>query len=136
MPLSCSCDYDYDEEPGLWFYDPAVNDDFEKLETSRRKRCVSCGKLINIGDMCIKFTRHRYPWTEIESKKCCGVEIEDAFCDPPSIPTAPHYHCERCGEIYLNLTAAGYECLSPSENMEDMLNEYHEISGFRRKANE
>ena len=41
-----------------------------------------------------------------------------------------HYHCEKCGEIYLNLTALEY-CFSPNESMPELLKQYHELSGFK-----
>jgi hypothetical protein len=87
--------------------------------------------LINIGTLCLRHNRYRYPYDEIESQIKCGTDIDTACNDEPPIKMADHFQCERCGEIYLNLTAIGYECLVPSENMEDSLKEYHELSGFR-----
>lgn len=112
MPLSCRCDWDID--PGMTYWYGA--DDFEKLETKRRKRCKSCGELINIGDDCLIFPQFKSPEHEIE----CQIYGEDG-----EIPRAPAYMCEKCGEIYLNLRfTAGFECLSPHENMPDLLKQY------------
>jgi hypothetical protein len=131
MPLSCGCDYESDFDPGDWMYDfEASPHDFETLKTNRAKRCCSCKGLIKVGDICIVYHRCRYPYTDIESKIRCGCVLDDCFSDPPSIRVSPHYHCERCGEIWLNLTDIGYECLGPYENMPDALEEYHSLSGF------
>ena len=132
MSLSCSCDFDYEFSAGEWAYIFDGNEYQIPLKTNRRKRCVSCGKLIDAGAICNVYTRYRYPFDDIEARIKCGChDIEGAFNDEPTIKIAPHYHCERCGEIWMNLTAIGYECLSPNENMEEALKEYHELSGFR-----
>jgi predicted RNA-binding Zn-ribbon protein involved in translation (DUF1610 family) len=123
MPLSCSCDYDWEPEPGEWNIDWGQDWNFEPLLTKKRKRCASCGKLIEIGSPVIIFKRHRFPYTEAEAR-ITGGDWEE-FCEP-WIPMSPIYHCERCGEIFLNLHVVGFECLFPSENMPDMLAEYIE----------
>jgi hypothetical protein len=122
----------YDYDPGDWCCDLNRPDeyDFEPLQTRRRVRCCSCNKLIDIGSLCIRHPRHRYPYDSIESQIKCGCDIEGVFCDPPSIRIADYFQCERCGEIWLNLQALGFECLSPNEDMEESLAEYHELTGF------
>jgi len=117
MSLSCGCDWEID--PGITYWYPA--DDFEKLETKRRKRCESCGQLINIGDDCVRFKKFKSPDTDIE----CRI-----YGEYGEIPRASSYICEKCGEIYLNLVyTAGFKCLSPYENMNEMLKEYqHEYA--------
>lgn len=134
MGLFCSCDFDYEFGAGEWYYDYDSQGYLIQLETSRRKRCCSCNALIDIGAICNKYPRLRYPYTEAEARIMCGCDLEDSFSDEARIPMAPHYHCERCAEIWLNLTDIGYECLSPSEDMEEALKEYHQLSGF--KANQ
>jgi len=131
MSLSCSCDYDYDYEPGDWMYWFENSSDFIPLDTTRRKRCCSCNELIDIGALCIKYPRRRYPHDEIESNIKMGTDLESAFCDEPCISISDYYHCEKCGEIFLNLTDIGYECLLPEEDMRESLKEYHELTGFR-----
>lgn len=131
MSLSCSCDYDQEFEPGDWTYVLENNYDFTILNTTRRKRCCSCGELISIGATCIEYYRARYPYDDIESRIKNGCDCEDSFDDEPTIHIASHYHCEKCAEIYLNLTDIGYECLSPNENMIESLKEYHELTGFK-----
>ncbi|MBC8441015.1 MAG: hypothetical protein H8D87_15195 [Deltaproteobacteria bacterium] len=130
MGLSCICNFDYDPDPGQWEYWFNLNTiDFEGLNTSKRKRCCSCNELIDIGSICIKYQRARHPWNEIEAR-ISGVDWENF--EEPSIPISDHYHCEKCGEIYLNLIGLGYNCLMPNEDMKKSLKEYHELTGFRK----
>ncbi len=133
MGLSCSCDWECDTEPGSWAYVYTWDVDFKRLNTSKRKRCCSCKKLINIGDPCIEYARCRQPYNEIEAK-IWGLPWESL--ENPEIPIASHYHCEKCGEIYLNLGYIGYECLIPNENMPEMLREYQEMTGFEQGGKE
>ena len=123
MPLTCSCDFDYEPEPGQtaidWYTGKEI--DFETLSTSKRKRCISCKKLINIGDECIKFRMLRHPHNEIEAR-IHGIDW-DCF-EEPKIKIAPVYQCENCGEIWLNLQEVGFECLSPFEDMNQSLKDY------------
>lgn len=128
MSLSCSCGYDFDPEQGCWWYMPEREMDFEKFKKMRAKRCCSCGKLIKYGDDCLKFGRFRYPKDEYEAKLNGDRYFEMNY--EPNIPMASHYHCSDCGEIYLNLTAVGYECISPGESMSELLSDYHELTGF------
>jgi len=137
MGLSCSCefDYEYEFEAGEWYYDYDSQGYLIPLETSRRKRCCSCNALIDVGATCNKYPRLRYPYTDAEARIKCGFDdLESSLSEEARIPMAPHYHCERCAEIWLNLTDIGYECISPSENMVELLKEYHKLSGF--KANQ
>ena len=132
MSLSCSCDYDHEFEPGecMYYCDEA---NFIPLATSRAKRCCSCGKKIKVGDVCVKYKRYRYPYTDVESYIRCGCSLEDSFSDEPSIRIADHYHCEWCGEMLENLTDLGFECLAPSDDMRVALGEYHDLTGFELK---
>lgn len=127
--LSCSCDYDWDPEPGMWAYCWG-HARFEPFNASRRKRCCSCDELIDIGALCIKHPRYRYPYSEIEAA-ILGADPD--MQEEPPIRISDHIQCERCGEIWLNLTAVGYECLSPNENMPKALKEYHELTGFTQR---
>ncbi len=101
MSLSCSC-HEYDGE-GWAYLQPQQ---LTTLEASKRKRCCSCKKLIDKGADCLKFERFRAPNHEVE----INIYGED-------------------GEIYLNLTAAGY-CLNIEEDMHDNLKEYWAMTGF------
>lgn len=127
--LSCSCDYEYEAEYGMWLY-MGEHSWFVPLDASRRKRCCSCGELIDIGSLCIKHPRYRYPYSEIEA---AIVGADPEMCEEPPIRISDHIQCEPCGEIWLNLTDIGYECLSPMESMVASLKEYHELTGFNSK---
>lgn len=117
MPLSCSCD-EWEGDPGTWAYIPP--DDFSRFDLYRRKRCSSCGGLIELGSDCLRFQRVRAPCTEIESR-IMGEEIA----------MSPMFLCENCGEHYLNLSEVGY-CIAPNENVLDLLREYQRMTGFKK----
>ena len=123
MPLTCSCDYGYEFEPGGWYY-TLVNNDFEKFLALRRKRCCSCGELINIGKFCLRHERVRYPYTDAEARINGVFDLETSMEDEAKIKASDHIQCEKCGEIWLNLQSVGFECLSPAENMPEMLKQY------------
>ena len=112
MSLSCSCDYD-DYEPGqiICYH----GQDFEPLQTSKRKRCQSCKELINIGDFSVKFDIFKSPEYDIE----VSIYGEDG-----EIPMAPRYLCEKCGEIYHNLFSVGFTCIWPGDDMRELLRDY------------
>lgn len=112
--LSCRCD---DITAARWWYYPPA--DFTTMPgLKRRKRCISCNTLINKGaEYCVEFKRYRYPASEIE-EKIVGDEI----------PIPSYWMCPSCGEIFLNLSAAGF-CLdivdmSMIEYMEQYRKEY------------
>ena len=116
MSLSCSCQ-EWDGE-GVAVYSP---EDFQKFDLKRRKRCCSCGKLIAIGSDTLEFKRVRGPLSDVE---------ERIYGDDAEISLASKWMCDGCGEIYLNLDALDF-CIDIAENMEDLLKEYHEMTGFK-----
>jgi predicted RNA-binding Zn-ribbon protein involved in translation (DUF1610 family) len=125
MPLSCSCDWDYEFEPGDWYFEFLEKDiDFELFCEKRRKRCISCGSLIDIGADCLRFTRVRYPYTDKEARFAGWDNLENAMENEATITGTDLFQCEKCGEIWLNLQALGFECLSPSENMQKAMEDY------------
>lgn len=111
MPLTCGCDHE--PEPGMKMHYPG--EDFERLGTSKRKRCWSCKRLISINDFVVRFSRVKIPSHVVE----IAIYGEDG-----EIPIAPRYLCEQCGEIYLNLSAVGFDCITPYENMTELLKQY------------
>lgn len=116
MGLTCTCN-DWDGDPGTWcFYVP---EDFTQFNLPRRKRCSSCNCLIDKGADCLEFERERVPYTEIEA----NITGED------QIQIASLFLCEKCGEYYLNLSDLGY-CISPLDDVRELLKEYHELVGF------
>ena len=117
MGLSCECGVD--EGEWEWWYEISNDADFEPLDTKKRKRCASCNTLIDVKSDCLRFEKFRYPKDEIE-ERLYGNEIR----------LADQYLCRACGEIYLNLDAAGY-CYQLGEDLREQLKEYWEITGFR-----
>lgn len=116
MPLSC----DYDCIDDEYYADP--DDDFSKAKTDCR--CVSCGKKIKVGDTVLHFTCYRGADPYSENPEDIEAEENGDWVWLPD-----EYHCERCGEIYLNLQAVGY-CLYSGDNMPSLLREYQEMVGF------
>lgn len=102
MSLSCTCDTDNYE----WLYYPPR--DFSILQTKTRKKCRSCGKLIEIEADCLEFIREEY-----------DSEIEEDLL----LPT--WYHCEECGGLYFALEDLGF-CVQIDENMQDLVQEYND----------
>lgn len=112
--LSCSCSDDFDS---WWYLGP---NDFTVLNTSRRKRCCSCKKLIDIGSQCVELQRYRSPLSDIE---------EQIYFD--EVPIASWWLCEWCGEMYFNFEALGY-CYYAGDSLNEMLKEYWELTGFKQ----
>jgi len=77
--------------------------------------------MISFGDICVEFPRARYPYNEIESR-IAGVDWD--CMEEATIKISPVYQCEKCGEIYLNLNSVGFECISPCEDMAQLLRDY------------
>ncbi len=105
--LTCSCDGDYER----YYYPPK---DFSEFTKRRRKRCCSCNRLIDIGSQCVIFNLYMY---------------SDKIGD--EIALSPNFMCEECGEIYFNLSDAGY-CIRIDENMNELLAEYWSMVGFKK----
>jgi len=80
--------------------------------------------LIDIGSECVEFRRLRPPQDEVEYR----IWGEDG-----EIPLASRWMCEHCGEMYFNLGAIGY-CVNMDSNMNTLMAEYHELTGFQRNA--
>jgi len=113
--LTCTCGEE--EDAKWWYFDP---NKFSQLKTSRRKRCCSCKKLIDLGCDVLKFERERPTRNDIE---------DNIYGEGESVPMPPYYMCETCGEIYLNLSDIVY-CLDITESMKDYLTEYQQMTGF------
>ena len=110
MPLSCECGDDYE-----WFYHKP--DDYSTLAASRRKRCVSCGSLIDLGAVVGTFECHRPPRHDIE---------ENIYGD--EVPMADKFMCERCVDLFFSLDDLGF-CLTLGENMLELAKDYAELYG-------
>lgn len=115
MGLSCSCYHDGSYE---WYY--WAPEDFTTLKTARRKRCLSCGELINVGATCVAINRFRDPSNEIE-ERIHGMEV----------PLADKHMCEKCGEIFLNLIHHGYCVTMDGHTMQEELETHWAATGFK-----
>jgi len=98
MGLTCECGDDYE-----FYYTPP--EDYTELKTSKRKRCVSCNNLIDIGSVVTIHYCWRSPNSEIE-EKIHGDEVA----------IASKYHCEECADIEFNLTELGF-CINLGDSM-------------------
>lgn len=65
MSISCDCYYDGDKYDEYYY----VPDNFTKLETKRRKRCISCKGLMKHGETCVRFNRARAARCEYEENR-------------------------------------------------------------------
>ena len=116
MPLSC--DYD-DICYADWFAEP--DDDFSQLSYKTSDRCCSCGKKLYPGNTVLRHRCWRPP-TEEE-------EREGGYDEDGEVPLPDGYLCETCGEIRLNLEAAGY-AVSLGDDMRILMQEYQQMTGF------
>lgn len=112
MSLVCGCDTEWEPEPGDWCWDGVK--DYQPLPFKKRKRCCSCGGMIEIGSPAVEHTRSKVPDTDIEVK----IYGEDGM-----IPVASDWMCERCGDLYFSLEEIGY-CVNPREDMRRLVREH------------
>ncbi len=108
MSLSCECFDDYD-----WYYEAPK--DYSILDTSKRKRCVSCNDLIDIKSVCVKFPSFRF----------ARDDVEERIYGSDEVPMADKYMCEKCGDLYFSLDELGF-CvkIGGDETMRDLIEEY------------
>lgn len=121
MSLSCYCEYD--PEPGdvVWW----KPQDYTVYARNRRTKCCSCGNTISHGDTCLEFDRSKIPDSEIE----CRIYGEDG-----EIPRASWWMCETCGDLFWSLDELGFDCISLSDNMRELVKEYAAIYGPEGRA--
>ena len=119
MSLSCSCDSgdDYD-----WYY--THPSDYSMLTTKRGRRCSSCKSMVKVDTITAEFERTRYFKTDIE---------ERIYGDGADVPMPSLFLCEECADLYFNLMELGFECVSPEDNMRELVNEYAETYGPEKK---
>ncbi len=110
MGLSCGCSYEWEGEGECYFHPHNYS---EMPYLGRRKKCKSCGKTINMGEVVAEFQRMRAPLSEIE-ERISGEEIY----------LASFYHCEECADIFFNLDELGFCMNLYEDNMGDLLDEY------------
>lgn len=110
MGLSCGCEYEWDGD-GECYLNPSNYINMPYL--SRRKKCKSCGKVINMGDLVAEFFRMRGPLSEIE-ERIYGEEVY----------LASMYLCEDCADIFFNLDELGFCINLYDDSMQDLLKQY------------
>ncbi|NCC28227.1 MAG: hypothetical protein EOM22_08805 [Gammaproteobacteria bacterium] len=115
MTLSCTC-HDDDGDYEWLLHSPS---DYSTLNTNRRKRCKSCGTLIDIGAIVARFERNRRTRGDIEGR----IYGEDGH----PIPIAEWYHCEECADLYFSLTELGF-CVHPEDDMRELVREYAKMT--------
>lgn len=108
--LSCYCDDSLEPGDIVW-YSP---NDYTKLKTERAKRCVSCGALIKVGDICTAITRYKIPKHDVEIK---------IYSEEGEIPRATAYQCEACADLYFSLSEYGY-CVNALADQRELLKEH------------
>ena len=111
MPLSCYC---FEDREADWYFDsdPSYTD---MPNFARRRRCKSCKTLLEPDATVLQFRRFRTWADDIEYR------IHGDWVD-----LAPWWHCETCGDLYLSLAELDF-CVDPSENMHELLAEYHSL---------
>ena len=121
MGLSCGCGA---LEDYAWMhYGPSDFMPFkEHGEYKRRKRCASCGELIEFDAECVRYDRVRAPRSDYEERR---------FGD--EIGIAPIFHCEKCAEIYIPLWELGYCNMSPDTPVKEHLEDYWALTDFDPK---
>jgi len=125
VSLSCDCDGGIHDFAWMHFGPSDFHPFNGHGRYKRRKRCCSCGKLIDFGADCVRFDRVRAPKGEYE---------ENRFGDEVHIP--PIFMCGDCGGIFVNLYQLGYQCISPDVPVQEHLREYWEMTGFDPKKYE
>jgi hypothetical protein len=117
MPLTCFCEHNDDAE---WYW--LEPDDYSVMRAwTRRKRCCSCSRLINAGELVAEVQRIRPP----------RDDIEEAIYGPEAIYLAPWYLCETCADLFYSLRALGF-CAEPGENQRDLVQEYAAMANDHR----
>jgi hypothetical protein len=120
MSLSCFCPEYCDP---IWWYISPIN--YGILTRSKRQRCKSCDKLIDIGAICIEFERWRNPISNVE---------ENIYGEGGEIPIASWYMCEECSDIYFNLEELGF-CIQLGDSMQELLKEYRDLYSHASNTN-
>jgi len=120
MPLTCECEVnEYDD--ATWYY--MRPDDYTTTPTDgRRRRCKSCGELIEQGALAARWDRERYPAPDSVEARIWGEE--------QPIPLAPYWHCEPCADQSFNLLELGF-CVQPEEDVRALVREYANITAPR-----
>lgn len=114
MSLVCTHEYYDGDNFDWWWYSP---DDEVPLATKRSRKCCSCGRKINVGDMARRVRRYRSA-TEWESIRGLGDEVQ----------IADWYLCETCGDLAYSLAELGF-CYTLDESLQQQIDEYRKCGG-------
>ena len=115
MSLSCEC---HNDDESDWYWE--VDDDYSKLSTKNRRKCLSCKTPIAVGALSLKVFRFRDP------RGRCNYIEESIFGD--RVPLAPWFFCETCADLFFNLEELGF-CVEMPSNMRELTKEYAELYG-------
>ena len=102
MALECDCEKN-DNYIGEYRLDG-----FATLQHESGHHCMSCGKLIEIGDNRLKFEQILLDGNESKL-----------------FPYPVMYHCEDCGNIAYMFAVLGF-CMGIDDNMQELLKEYQQ----------
>lgn len=113
MTLSCSCDNDFDPSDYSWYW--MEHSKVKHMpDLPRRKRCCSCGELINPGEDVFEFRRYRVARNQIEAR-IHGDEV----------PLSSSWTCEICSGLITSVEHLGM-CYSLNEPIKSQIAEYRE----------
>lgn len=113
MPLSCEC---HEWEGEGWGYEFPC--DYSAAPTEgRRKRCCSCGELIEHAATTAEFTRFRGADDDIELR---------VWGDDGHIPMASWHMCETCADLYFSITELGFCITLGADSMRECAQEVEE----------
>lgn len=105
-----------------WYWEWSYRD--FTLTTKRSRKCCSCGKKINVGDVCGIVHRHRGPKNDIE-ERIHGDEV----------PITTWYFCETCHDLALSLDELGFCFTLGSQSIADQIKEYRELERKEKISN-
>jgi hypothetical protein len=125
MHLTCGCDFDY-QEYDQWHFGPTGDDYTVMPKFPHRRKCASCGSIIEAGAICTKFPISAAPKSDIDVRIHGDGE--------EGVPRAPRWLCESCSDIYFNLDALGF-CVGPWDDMREMLADYQYEYGKTQSEN-
>ena len=112
MGLTCGCDFEFDLSSVTEYAYPPEG--YAVMSASRRKRCTSCGVLIDVGVIAANIKRVRIPKDDVELL---------VYGDDGEIPLADKWLCERCADLFFSLEELGY-CVSPYDDMRELVHDY------------
>ena len=108
--ISCSCG---DGDGADWWWFPP--EDPAPLTTRRSRKCCSCGSKVAVGEVCYRIDRARQ----------ASTAVEERIYGDDDIGMTPWWWCEKCGDMYHNITEAGF-CVSLEKGV-NIVEEWKEL---------